>query len=144
VDSSNTQTVRILVVEDNPNDKELLRRQLRKASLGEHVLYVSDPREAVKLLRGPGCSDFVDQLVAIFLDVHLPHMTGVDLLRLLRDSDGTVELPVIMMSSCPHPDIVAECHRLKATAFVEKPVTLADFSHIIADLFHGSKQTLLA
>jgi CheY-like chemotaxis protein len=142
--SSSSQPVRILVVEDNQNDQELLRRQLKKASIDEHVLCLADPRDAVELLHGPDSASFIRNLIAIFLDVHLPHMSGVELLEIIRQKEEMADFPIIVMTSCPHPEIEAACERLKVFAFVEKPLTYLDFSQLIAGLFHKTKQVGIA
>jgi CheY-like chemotaxis protein len=128
--------IRILIVEDNPHDAELLQRQLKRASLDEHVLHLSDPREAVSLLRGPKRPQLLKTLLAIFLDVHLPYMSGIELLEIIRTMEGMADFPVVVMTSSPHPDTVEACKRLNVAGFVEKPVTFKDFSRIVAVFFH--------
>ncbi len=128
--------IRVLVVEDNPNDQELLRHQLRKTPLGEHVLFFSDPRKALALLRDPHSVPLRNGLVALFLDIHLPYMSGIELLRRVRQIEGLDDLPVIAMTIDPHPDTVAACKELNVSYIAEKPVTLSQFSKVLADLFH--------
>jgi len=129
-------SVRVLVVEDNPNDQELLRHQLRKTALGEHVLFFTDPRKALALLREPDSAALRDGLVALFLDINLPHMSGIELLRRVRQIEGLDDLPVIAMTTDPHPDTIAACKELNVAYIAEKPVTLSQFSKVLADLFH--------
>lgn len=76
-------------------------------------------------------------LIALISDVHLPHMSGVDLIRIIRNEEGFEQLPVMIMTSCPHPDVVAACEELEVVAFVEKPVNIAIFTKVIAPLFHS-------
>jgi len=128
--------VRILVVEDNPNDQELLHHQLRKTPLGDHILFFTDPSKALALLRDPGSAALRAGLVALFLDVNLPGMSGIELLRRVRQIDGMDQVPVIVMTTNPHPDTLAACKELNVAYFAEKPVTLSHFSKVLADLFH--------
>jgi CheY-like chemotaxis protein len=128
--------VRILVVEDNPFDEELLRRQLRRTEMASKTTFVSDPFQAMELLTGNESDSFRQDLIAIFLDIHLPGMSGIELLRHIRDMPGMEDFPVIMMTSCPDPRDMEECQRLGAKSYVEKPVTVASFSKAIANLFH--------
>jgi len=128
--------VRVLVVEDSLNDQELLHHQLRKTPLGDHVLFLADPRKALALLREPAQAALREGLVAIFLDVNLPHMSGIELLRQLRKIEAMDEVPVIVMTTDPHPDTIAACKELDVAYFAEKPVTLTHFSKVLADLFH--------
>ncbi len=128
--------MRVLVVEDSPDDQELLRCELRKTDVGQSVVFLSDPRLALGLLQGPDAEALKSQLVAIFLDIHLPQMSGLDLLANIRATAGLEKLPIVVMTSSPSPQAVAACQTHKATALVEKPVTLGKFSTALANLFH--------
>ena len=128
--------VRVVVVEDNPNDQELLQRQLHKTPLGSHVRFFSDPRKALSLLREPGSAPLREGLVAMFLDINLPYMSGVEFLRRVREIEGLDDLPVIVMTTNPLPDTLAACKELNVAFVAEKPVTVTQFSKVIADLFH--------
>lgn len=142
IDSS-PQPTRVLVVEDSLDDQEFLYRQLRKTPLGENVLFVSDPRKALDLLQNEDGPRFRQELVVIFLDIHLPFMSGLDLLRIIRETEGMKDFPVIIMTALPTPETIAACTELKARAFVEKPVTFSHFSKVIADLFHSPMEALV-
>lgn len=131
--------IRVLVVEDNPNDQELLHRQLRKTPLGEHVLFFTDPRKALTLLRAPESAPLRQGLVALFLDINLPHMSGIELLRRVRQIEGLDNLPVIVMTTDPRPETLTACKELRVSYIADKPVTLTQFSKVIADLFHKSQ-----
>jgi CheY-like chemotaxis protein len=131
------EAVRVLIVEDNLDDQELLQRQLRKARIG-NVLFLSDPKKAMEWLQGANGEKLRSELVALFLDVDLPHMTGIELLKMIRLMEGMENLPVMVMTSSARPETIAACHELRVRAFVEKPVTFHDFSKVIAPLFHQS------
>jgi CheY-like chemotaxis protein len=104
--------------------------------MGESVLFLSDPRIALDLLQGSDADNFRRDLVAIFLDVHLPYMNGIDLLKIIRSMDGMANFPVIVMTGLPSPQIADDCKKLDVVALVEKPVTLHTFSKTVANLFH--------
>lgn len=126
--------VRVLVVEDNADDRELLLRQLRKTGMADQVKFISDGKEALQYLTVPNPAT-VDELVAIFLDLNLPSLSGLDLLRTLRERDS-LNTPVIVMTSSNDPRDLEECRRLKVTQYVSKPVTFTSFSKAVADIFH--------
>jgi CheY-like chemotaxis protein len=132
--------VRVLIVEDNRDDQMLLQRQLKKAGIS-NVLFLSDPKLALEWLQGPSGGTLRRELIALFLDVDLPYMTGIDLLRLVRLLEGMEEIPVMVMTASARPETIEACHELKVRAFVEKPVTYHDFSKVIAPLFHQSLKT---
>ena len=71
--------VKVLVIEDNPDDRELLLRQLRKSGLGDHVKFISDGKEALDFLTAPS-GPRPEDLIVILLDLHLPSLSGLDLL----------------------------------------------------------------
>ena len=79
---------------------------------------------------------FRKDLAAIFLDVHMPYMTGIDLLRIIRSVEGFEQFPVVVMTTDPHPDTLATCRELNATDFLEKPISMDDFARVLAPLFH--------
>jgi len=136
---ADSEPIRVLVVEDNPDDQELLHYELKKTPVGKHVLAVSDPRAALKLLQGESASDFKRHLLAIFLDVRLPHMSGIDLLKVIRKMDGMESFPIIVMTASPPPETIAACRELKVMALLEKPISFNTFAKSIADLFHASQ-----
>ena len=139
IDLRRKSAIRVLVVEDNPADQELLGRQLQQTSIGKQVLFLADPRVALDLIQGPEFADFRKGLMAIFLDVHLPYMSGVDLLRMIRSVDGFEQFPVVMMTTDPHPNTLAASKELNAIALLEKPLSMDDFARVIAPLFHQAR-----
>jgi CheY-like chemotaxis protein len=125
---------RILIIEDNPDDGELLMRQLKKANLGEQIKVIDDGRLALDFLK----SAEAEQLVAVFLDLKLPSLHGVLLLEKLRSHDRMRHLPVIVMTSSNSPDDLNKCKALGVSSYVQKPVTFAAFSKAVADTFHST------
>ena len=135
-DSRPSAAVRVLVVEDNPDDRELLLHQLKKTGMADHVKFISDGKEALNYLTVPDPMPLAGELIAIFLDLNLPTLSGLDLLRQLRDGERFQSTPVIVMTSSNNPKDLEECRRLKVTQYVSKPVTFSSFSKAVADVFH--------
>ena len=137
-DSKRIETTRprIVVVEDNADDRELLLRQLRKAGLANHMKFIGDGKKALDLLTGPKREEIAKNLIAIFLDLKLGGMSGLELLRHLRQHVAYAETPVIVMTSSNDPADLEECERLKIAHYVTKPVSLTAFAKAIADTFH--------
>jgi two-component system response regulator len=128
--------VRVVVVEDNIDDRDLLIRQLRKSRIDEHVKFLTDGKEALDFLSHlPPPMPFMD-LIAIFLDLKLPGLNGVELLRAIRSLPRVQNIPVIIMTSSLDPKDFEECQALKVAAFVPKPITFDSFSKAITGLTH--------
>jgi len=132
--------VKVLVIEDNPDDRELLMRQVRKSGLGDHVKFISDGKEALDFLTGPAAPT-PDDLVVILLDLRLPSLSGLELLRRLRAHARFHSVPVTVMTSSNDPKDLEECRRLNVVHYVNKPVTFTSFSKAVADIFHTPKAT---
>jgi two-component system response regulator len=130
------ETVRVVVVEDNIDDQALLVRQLRKSEIEHHVKFITDGREALDYLSHmPPAAPFCD-LIAIFLDLKLPGLGGLEILRRIKKLPRVKNIPVIVMTSSLDPKDFEECQRLKVASFVTKPVTFESFSKAITGLVH--------
>ncbi len=131
---SNESVVRAVIVENDDDDREMLRRHLHKCRIDHHVKFLSDGMEALDFLsRLPPPAPFCD-LIAIFLDLKLPGMGGVDLLREIRKTPRVQKTPVIIMTASLDPRDFEACHNLKVSAFIPKPVTFRLFSRAIVGL----------
>ena len=131
--------VRVIVIEDNADDRELLLRQLRKSGMDSHVKFIANGQEALDFLVNPSSPSLAAELIAVFLDLKLPSLNGLELLRRIRATEHLVKLPVIVMTSSNDPKDMEECRRLKVTSYVSKPVSFTTFSKAVADVFHLPK-----
>ena len=128
--------VRVLVVEDNADDRDLLIRQLRKSDIDSHVKFIEDGQEAIEFLANlPPAAPFCN-LIAIFLDLKLPTLGGIEVLHRIRKIPRMQNTPVIVMTSSIDPKDFEECQRLGVAAYVPKPVTFESFSKAITGLVH--------
>lgn len=130
--------IRVLVVEDNEDDRELLLRQLKKANLHNQVHFIADGKKALVFLSSHP-EERAAQIMVIFLDLKLPSLNGLDLLKAIRAIPVLRRIPVVVMTSSNNPKDLEECRRLQVLHYVEKPVTFASFSKSIADVFHPPK-----
>lgn len=116
---------KILIIEDNSDDAELLIWMLRQAGLERHVRIINDGGIALKYLKE---KDFrAEELVAVFLDLDLPTVGGIQLLEEILLDDRIRHLPVVVMTSSTSPSDKAECERLGVSCFIQKPVTRGSF-----------------
>ena len=133
---------RILIVEDNPDDEVLLMRQLKKADMHEHVKVIDSGDKALAYLmdeRYP-CKD----LLAVFLDLKLPKISGLKLLEAIRSDERIRHLPVIVLTSSNDPKHLERCSELGVSSFVQKPLTFASFAKAFADTFHAQREARYA
>ncbi len=138
IDLQEKSSIRVLVVEDNPDDQELLRHQLRKIQMEDNVLFLSNGTQALEYMEeSMGAAQF--GLIAIFLDIHLPGMNGIELLQRIRAITGMESFPVIMVSSSSDPRHLEECKRLNVVGYVQKPITFQTFARAVANIFHSAK-----
>ena len=119
----------ILVVEDNADDSFLLTRQLARAHFEDCVTVIGNGEDAFDYLQHSASP------LAVFLDLRLPGMSGVELLEKIRNDERLRPVPVIVMTCSVDPKDVEECSRLGVTAYLPKPVGLTAFIKTVAHLF---------
>jgi len=122
----------ILVVEDDRDDIFLLTNQLAKAEIKEHVVFIDNGKEALDfLLKTP------TPPIAVFLDLHLPGLSGVNLLEKVRQEPRLEDVPIVVMTGYNDPHDMKRCHELGITAYLQKPINLSTFIKTVADLFQA-------
>jgi len=114
---------KILLVEDNPDDVELTLRAFRKVNLANDVDVVSDGEEALKYLDGH--KDVLP--VVVLLDLKLPKVEGLEVLKRLRAAEATRLLPVVIMTSSREESDLITSYRLGANSYIRKPVNFEQF-----------------
>jgi len=119
----------ILVVEDNADDSFLLTRQLARAHFEDCVTVIGNGQDAFDYLQHAATP------LAVFLDLRLPGISGLQLLEKIRADARLRSVPVIVMTGSVDPKDVAECSRLGVTAYLPKPVGLTTFIKTVAHLF---------
>lgn len=112
----------ILLVEDNPDDEHLARRALRTIE-GIDLTVAHDGEEAIRALDEFGAG--APRLV--LLDLKLPKVGGVDVLRWIRAHDSASGVPVVVLTSSDEPRDLLECQRLHANSFIQKPIDFDRF-----------------
>lgn len=126
--------VDLLYVEDDPNDAELTLRSLRRAGIDRTIRHARDGVEALEYLYGehPGGAAPAPRLV--LLDLKLPRVSGLEVLRRIRAEERTRLTPVVILTSSREPRDIAQAYALGANGFVVKPVDFDRYEAAVAGL----------
>jgi two-component system response regulator len=126
----------ILLVEDSDEDAELTLRALKSSRLANFVRRVCDGEEALELLFGTGryANRGVSQPRVVLLDLKLPKVGGMEVLRRIRSDPRTAVTPVVVLTSSAEDQDLAECYRLGVNSYIVKPVEFAGFFHAVEQL----------
>ena len=129
--------VEVLLVEDNASDQELTLRALKKKNLCNRIHVVSDGAEALDFLFGKG--EYSDRTLAdipkvVLLDIKLPKVNGIEVLKQIKENKDLKSLPVVMLTSSKEGPDVQECYRLGANSYIVKPVDFDKFTQAVVDL----------
>ena len=127
----------ILLVEDNPTDEALVLRAFKKYNLSARIIVVRDGAEAVDFIFCQGAykdRDPRDIPQLILLDMKLPKLSGLEVLRQIRANEHTRLLPVIMLTSSKEEQDLMESYRSGANSYVRKPIEYDQFLEAIREL----------
>ena len=127
----------ILLVEDNPDDEALTLRALRKNNIGNDVVIVRDGAEALDYLFGTGAYSGRDlrSLPAVtLLDLKLPKVDGLEVLRRVRSDERTELIPVVILTSSIEEQDLVRSYKLGANSYIRKPVDFSQFAEAVRQL----------
>ena len=129
--------VEILLVEDNPEDAEITIRALKKVNLANRLVHVEDGQEALDFLFPPGESAgrmAVSKPRLILLDIKMPKVDGIEVLRRIKADETTKIIPVVIMTSSAEEKDILESYNLGVNSYVVKPVDFNQFLKAVSDL----------
>ena len=127
----------ILLVEDNPDDELLAVRALRKNNIGNEIVIARDGVEAMDYLFGTGQysgRDLSEMPQIILLDLKLPKIDGLEVLRRIRSDDRTKLLPVAVLTSSREEKDLVDSYSLGANSYIRKPVDFDQFCESVRQL----------
>lgn len=131
------QELQILLIEDNPNDVELTLRALEKHHFANKVFVVHDGAEALDFLFCTGAyaerETNIDPKV-VFLDLKLPKVDGLEVLRSMRQDERTRLIPVVMLTSSEEEQDIVESYQLGVNSYIVKPIDFENFARSVAEL----------
>jgi len=131
------RVIEILLVEDNPRDAELMIRALKKRNLANNLIHVEDGSEALDFLFNRGKyqkrkEGSVPKVV--LLDLKLPKVDGLEVLREMRKNENTRKIPVVIVTSSSEDPDIKRAYELGANSYVVKPVEFEAFTEVMSNL----------
>jgi two-component system, response regulator len=127
----------VLLVEDNPADIEMTLDALKENHLANRVKILRDGQEAVDYIFRQGKyadSGLCDHPVLILLDLNLPKISGIEILKRIRADERTKNIPVVVLTSSPHDKDRIESYSLGVNSYIVKPVEFESFAHAVAQI----------
>ncbi len=136
-DISSEQQISIVLVEDNPADAELSMRALRRAKIGNQIQWLQDGAEALDFFfcRGQYADRTItNQPKVVLLDLKLPKVSGLEVLRQLKSDPRTQTIPVVVLTSSAEDKDVIESYQLGGNSYIVKPVDFEQFNQAVQQL----------
>ncbi|MBD0387167.1 MAG: response regulator [Nostoc sp. C3-bin3] len=134
---SSEQPISIVLVEDNPTDAELTIRALRRNRIGNQIQLLEDGAEALDFLfcRGNYAHrSMTNQPKVILLDLKLPKISGLEVLRQLKADPRTQRIPVVVLTSSAEDQDIIESYQLGVNSYIVKPVDFEQFNQVVQQL----------
>jgi two-component system, response regulator len=133
----NSTPVEILLIEDNPSDIKLTLKALQKYNLANKVTVLKDGAEAIDFLFAEGAYTDRKNMVmpkVIFLDLKLPLVDGIDVLRRIKSEEMTKKIPVVVLTSSKESKDIDECYKLGVNSYIVKPLDFEKFLESVSNL----------
>jgi CheY-like chemotaxis protein len=124
----------ILLAEDDPKDAQLTTRALSESRAPGEVIVARDGAEALQWLRQPARADLASRPCVVLLDLKMPKLDGLEVLRQIKSDPALRVIPVVMLTSSRQERDVAESYCLGANAYVVKPVSFSEFRHALKEV----------
>ncbi len=126
--------IEILLVEDNPGDVRLTKEALKDARVANNLHVTMDGVEALAFLRKQGKHSAVPRPDLILLDLNLPKKNGREVLEEIKEEEALRHIPVVILTTSQAEQDVVESYRLRANAYVTKPVDLDQFLKVVGSI----------
>src|SRR3990172_5937055 len=127
----------IVLVEDNPNDEALTLRALKKNNIANEIVVARDGAEALDFVFGQGSHagrDMNKIIAVVLLDLKLPKVDGLEVLKKLRENPKTKLLPVVILTSSKEEQDLIQSYSLGANSYIRKPVDFSQFIEAVRQL----------
>ncbi len=131
-----THPIEIVLVEDNPSDAKLTMMALKEGKIINEIIHLKDGEEALNYIfcEGPYAGRPMTNPVVILLDLKMPKINGIEVLRKIKADERTKYIPVVVFTSSQEDPDVKECYELGVNSYIVKPLEFDQFSQVVMDL----------
>ncbi|HEV3118889.1 MAG TPA: response regulator [Gemmataceae bacterium] len=131
-----TESLVILLAEDDAGHANLVKRNLKRAGIVNNIVHVEDGQETLDYLRCQGkyTGRMQNGPLLLLLDIKMPRVDGVEVLKQLKAEEKTARIPVIMLTTTDDPREIQRCYELGCSVYITKPVSYDDFVEAIKRL----------
>jgi CheY-like chemotaxis protein len=128
--------VKIIMIEDDEGHARLIERNIRRSGVNNEIIPFANGTEAVKYLFGTDGSGLAhkDQALLILLDLNLPDMTGIDILKRVKENPHLKYTPVVVLTTTDDAQEIKRCYELGCNVYITKPVNYENFANAIRQL----------
>ncbi|MBN9586603.1 MAG: hypothetical protein BGN84_02275 [Afipia sp. 62-7] len=128
--------VKIVMIEDDEGHARLIERNIRRSGVNNEIIPFTNGTDAVKYLFGSDGSgvNHKDQALLILLDLNLPDMTGIDILKRIKENEHLKYAPVVVLTTTDDEQEIRRCYELGCNVYITKPVNYDNFAHAIRQL----------
>jgi CheY-like chemotaxis protein len=127
----NEEKVDVVIVEDDPNDAELIMRVFRKHNMVNKIVLLQDGAEALEFFFGSRANDAPK---VVLLDLKLPKVNGIEVLQRLKADDRTKNIPVVVLTSSAESEDIKDAYRYGVNSYVTKPIRFEEFANAVSEL----------
>jgi len=132
-----SKEIEIVLVEDSVDDAEITIRALKKVNLANKLVHLEDGSEALDFLFATGKfagRELTPQPKLLLLDIKMPKVNGIEVLRIIKSNEATRNIPVVIMTSSGEDKDMVESYNLGVNSYVVKPVQFENFSKAIMEI----------
>jgi CheY-like chemotaxis protein len=130
-----SKPVTIIMIEDDEGHARLIERNIRRSGVNNEILPVTNGTDAVNYLFGSdGAAEHKNNALLILLDLNLPDMTGIDILRRVKENEYLKCVPVVVLTTTDDSHEIKRCYELGCNVYITKPVNYENFANAIRQL----------
>ncbi|HWC53004.1 MAG TPA: response regulator [Chitinophagaceae bacterium] len=133
----NNNEIEIVLVEDNMDDAEMTIRALKKVNLANKLIHLEDGQEALDFLFAQGKffgRELTNKPKVILLDIKMPKVDGIEVLRKIKSAESTRSIPVVIMTSSAEDNDIITSYDLGVNSYIVKPVHFENFAKAVSEL----------